>query len=195
MMKLAIFIAFFLAFAPAMAQFKITQKSGDLGDKGVILDGKTKLRLHGKTIHVGDRFPIMRLQKTDGSTYLLGNKTTEKTLIVTLYSLGVADCRQNMKEYYNELKNVSFNVVFISADPSIIQKRFINENKMTNVTMLSDAKVHHFGLRTGTLIRRSYLLARSLIVVDENAVIRHIQRVPDLMTFPDLDMAMNKMLN
>ena len=135
------------------------------------------------------------LQKIDGSYYLLGNKTKEKTLIVTLYSLGVADSRQNMKEYYNELKNVSFNVVFISADPSIIQERFVKENKMTNATMLSDAKAHHFGLRTGTLIRSSYLLARSLIVVDENAVIRHIQRVPDLMTFPDLDMAINKILN
>ena len=78
----------------------------------------------------------------------------------------------------------------VSADTAFAQARFANMAKISKqVTFLSDAVSHSFGNKTGTQIDGIGLLTRTIIVVDKDNIIRHIQRVPELTTTPDLTKA------
>jgi thiol peroxidase len=57
---------------------------------------------------------------------------------------------------------------------------------------LSDYKEGDFGRATGLLIDKMMLLARSVILVDKKGIVRHIQVVPEITRFPDMDRAFQK---
>ena len=82
--------------------------------------------------------------------------------------------------------------ITISRDTPFAQKRFAEEAKLTGITFLSDYRDGSFGKATGLLVEDSMLLARSVILVDGNGIVRYIQVVPDLTHLPDLESAFAK---
>lgn len=68
----------------------------------------------------------------------------------------------------------------ISKDLPFAQKRFCEANKIKNVVVLSDYKFSSFGINYGLLIKELNLLARAVIILDKNDVIRYIQIVDEL---------------
>lgn len=82
--------------------------------------------------------------------------------------------------------------ITISRDTPFAQKRFAEESKLTNITFLSDYRDGSFGRSTGLLLEDSMLLARSVILVDREGVVRYIQVVPELSHLPDLEAAFAK---
>jgi len=54
---------------------------------------------------------------------------------------------------------------------------------------LSDYKQGDFGRATGLLTEGTMLLARSVIVVDKQGIVRYIQIVPELSHLPDMERA------
>jgi len=80
----------------------------------------------------------------------------------------------------------------VSADTAFAQARFKKAAKLSDkITFLSDSIKHDFGRNTGTEISALGLLTRTTIVVDQKNIIRHIQRVPELTTIPDLKKAVS----
>ncbi len=79
--------------------------------------------------------------------------------------------------------------ITISRDTPFAQKRFAEEAKLTGITFLSDYRDGSFGRSTGLLLEDSLLLARSLILVDREGIVRYIQVVPELSHLPDLESA------
>jgi thiol peroxidase len=57
---------------------------------------------------------------------------------------------------------------------------------------LSDYKQGESGRSTGLLIEDSMLLARSVVLVDREGIVRYIQLVPDLGQLPDMDRAFKR---
>ena len=57
------------------------------------------------------------------------------------------------------------------------------------VTFLSDYRGQNFGKGTGPLQKQSQLLARAVLVVDQDNVIRHMQVMPDMSFIPDMKTA------
>jgi thiol peroxidase len=82
--------------------------------------------------------------------------------------------------------------IAISRDTPFAQKRFAEEAKLTGLTFLSDYKEGAFGRATGLLIDDSMLLARSVVVVDKDGIVRYIQVVPELSHLPDMETAFGK---
>lgn len=82
--------------------------------------------------------------------------------------------------------------ITISRDTPFAQKRFAEEAKLTDIQYLSDYKEGTFGRSTGLLIDASRLLARSVILVDKEGIVRYIQVVPDISHLPDMDKAFAK---
>lgn len=76
--------------------------------------------------------------------------------------------------------------VTVSMDLPYAQRRFVEEAKLENVTYLSDYRDQSFGRATGLILERNGLLARALIVVDGQGIVRHLQIVPEILTLPDL---------
>lgn len=82
--------------------------------------------------------------------------------------------------------------IVISRDTPFAQKRFAEEAKLTGLTFLSDYREGAFGRATGLLVRESMLLARAVIVVDRDGIVRYIQVVPELSHLPDMEAAFAK---
>ena len=77
----------------------------------------------------------------------------------------------------------------MSVDTPFAQKRFAEEAKIHNVTFLSDYRGGDFGRAHGLLVPDLHLLARSVMVVDKDNVIRYLQVVPELASLPDMERA------
>jgi thiol peroxidase len=82
--------------------------------------------------------------------------------------------------------------VTISRDTPFAQKRFSEESKLTGITYLSDYRDGSFGRATGLLQEESMLLARAVILVDMDGIVRYIQVVPELSHLPDMETVLNK---
>ena len=55
---------------------------------------------------------------------------------------------------------------------------------------VSDYKAAEFGKSSGLLIQPLHLLARTVLVVDKDNVIRYMQVVPEITSLPDMGAAM-----
>jgi len=82
--------------------------------------------------------------------------------------------------------------IAISRDLPFAQKRFAEEAKLTDIQYLSDYKAGEFGRATGFLVDGLKLLARSVVLVDKEGVVRYIQIVPEIAHLPDMDAAFSK---
>jgi thiol peroxidase len=80
----------------------------------------------------------------------------------------------------------------VSRDTPFAQIRFAKEAKLMDIKYLSDYKTGSFGRSTGLLIKGSLLLARAIILVDKQGIVRYIQVVPEISNLPDLEKAFTK---
>jgi thiol peroxidase len=82
--------------------------------------------------------------------------------------------------------------IVISRDTPFAQKRFAKEAKLTDLQYLSDYKQGDFGRSAGLLTEGLMLLARSVILVDKQGIVRYIQVVPEMAHLPDMEKAFEK---
>ena len=82
--------------------------------------------------------------------------------------------------------------ITISRDTPFAQKRFAKEAKLTNIQYLSDYRQGDFGRSTGLLTEGLMLLARSVVLVDKQGIVRYIQVVPEMTHLPDMEKAFEK---
>jgi thiol peroxidase len=82
--------------------------------------------------------------------------------------------------------------IVISRDTPFAQKRFAKEAKLTDLQYLSDYKQGDFGRSAGLLTEGLMLLARSVILVDKQGIVRYIQVVPEMTHLPDMEKAFEK---
>ena len=85
--------------------------------------------------------------------------------------------------------------ITVSRDLPFAQMRFAKEAELTDIAYYSDYKNADFGRSTGLLVDGLMLLARSVVIVDKEGVIRYIQVVPELTHLPDMDAAFKKALD
>ena len=84
--------------------------------------------------------------------------------------------------------------ITISRDTPFAHQRFAEAGKLTDIWYLSDYKAGDFGRSLGLLVSGPMLLARSIIIVDTQGVVRYIQVSPILSYLPDMEKAFNKAL-
>lgn len=150
------------------------------------------LSLAGNAPQVGDHAPAFTVTSQDMKNVTLDNFKGKIKLISTFPSLDTPVCDLQVKEFNKRASALSDDiaVIGISKDLPFAQKRFCSENNIKNEAVLSDYKISSFGLAYGLLIENLYLLARSVIIVDKNDIVRYFQVVPELTTPPDYDAAL-----
>ena len=79
--------------------------------------------------------------------------------------------------------------VTISLDLPYAVRRFVEETKLDNINFYSDYRGNEFAHSSGLQIQRNGLLARAVMVVDQNGIVRHLQVVPEITQMPDMDKA------
>lgn len=194
-MKKLTFLACALLSSSVAAEFKITEQTAPLGQSNqVTLEGKTTFNLVGDSVKVGDLMPSAKLLSSDLKVFDT-SQTNEKARVYTVItSVDTPVCVQQsvdlakyLKENKEKFKNVEFYVV--SSDTPFAQQRFIREYKLEGLPFLSDSVNHELGHDLGAQIKELGLLTRSIIVVDKDNKIKHIQRVPELTTIPNIEKA------
>jgi len=151
------------------------------------------LKLDGTPVKVGDQLRDATLAAGDLKlvNFAAGKGTVRIVSIVP--SLDTKVCEQ--QTHYLSEKNANLDrdvqLITVSVDTPFAQKRFAEEAKIYNVTFLSDYRGGDFGRAYGLLIPDLHLLARAVMVVDKDNVIRYLQVVPELASMPDMDAAFN----
>lgn len=176
----------------------------------VTLDGEPQ-QLSGTPVKVGSPLPesylidSITLKKIDISR-IKGNvlflslvpslQNTSQMKSKILYSKRMPSLETNYCEtqtrYLGEHGNdLPANVlrITITRDTPFTQKRFADRANLNGITYLSDYSSSSFGRSTGLLVTDRKYLARAVILVDKEGIVRYIQVVPELTHLPDMKKA------
>lgn len=150
-----------------------------------------KLTLSGREVRVGDKAPEFIATSQDMKDVTLADFKGKVKVVASFPSLDTPVCDLQVKEFNKRSASFSPDIVVIgiSKDLPFAIKRFCSEHDIRNI-VVSDYKSGSFGTNYGLLIDELKLLARAVLVIDRNDVIRYIQVVPELATPPDYDAAL-----
>ena len=151
-----------------------------------------ELSLIGNAIEIGKPLPDTMLVKAENMSDVNLKDRTGKVLFLSIVpSIDTKVC-EAQTHYLGEKGDrlpATIERITISRDTPFAQMRFAEEAKLTDVLYLSDYKEGAFGRSTGLLLEGPRLLARSVILVDKNGIVRYIQVVPELTHLPDMEKA------
>ena len=148
-----------------------------------VVSGKEKIKLYQGKIKVGRKFKENHL----GINVNLNNKVS---VINVLPSIDTPACEAQthlLSESMLLAKDV--HRVVISRDLPMAQTKFVKAEGLSNLSFYSDYKYASFGKWSGLLMKGEELLTRAVIVVDKNAIVRHMQIVRDVQKLPNMKKA------
>jgi thioredoxin-dependent peroxiredoxin len=179
----------FLSGCASTPQFQVAKDSIALTGTGqsVSMRGRA-VELSGASLKVGDKLPAAMLVNTSMATVDVGTNPGTVRVISFLPSLDTATCDAQTTELGGVVGALDprVEVFTVSMDLPFAQRRYAGLAKLPTVTFLSDYRSAAFGSGTGVLQQASRLLARGVMVVDQQNVIRYFQVVPDQSQLPNM---------
>ena len=175
----------------------VAKESAKAGEGEKIKFRGDNLVLSGEAIQVGQPLRSVTMTKTDLSQINLQDTKGKVRIINIVPSLDTKVCEQQTHYLSEKNKGLDQNVtlITISVDTPFAQDRFAKEANINNVMFLSDYRGGDFGKTYGLLLSGPHLLARAIMVVDQNNVIQLLQISPDLGHLPDMEAAFQKARN
>ena len=159
---------------------------------GVITFQGNPLTLVGDEIRVGTAAPDSVVLGNDLSEVTLSSFQGKVRLISVVPSLDTPVCDAQTRRFNQEAAGLGDEVVVltISMDLPFAQGRWCGAAGMDRVITLSDHREAAFGRAYGQLIKELRLLARAILVVDRDGVIRYLEQVKELTNEPDYEAAL-----
>lgn len=171
--------------------FPVAKGTATAGAGSTIAFRDSSLALAGPGISTGETLRSVKLAKGDLSLQDITGTKGNVRIISVVPSLDTKVCEQQT-HYLSEKNNgldAKVNLYTISVDTPFAQDRFAKEAGIDNVTFLSDYRGGAFGRTHGLLLDGPRLLARAVMVVDKDNVIRYLQITPNLANMPDMEAA------
>jgi thiol peroxidase len=147
------------------------------------------LTLLGTPVQVGQAAPNFTVVANDLSPVKLSDYRGKTVILSAVPSLDTGVCDKETRRFNEEAANFGDNVVVltISMDLPFAQARWCGAAGIDRVVTVSDYQQADFGTKYGLLIKDLRLLARQVMVVDADGVIRYVQLVPEVAQEPDYD--------
>ena len=153
----------------------------------------------GNLPSVGSIAPNFELTKDDLSDVTLNDYKGSRVIMNIFHSIDTGTCAASVRQFNeeaSELDNVK--ILCISKDLPFAMARFCGAEGIDNVETLSDFRDGNFGINynltyTDGPIRG--LLARSIIVLDENAKILHTEQVYEVVEEPNYKAALEALID
>jgi len=160
------------------------------------------ITLKGNPIHtsgnlpaVGSKAPDFQLVGDDLSTKGLSDFSGKKILNI-FPSVDTPVCATSVRKFNEQAAGKGgVSVLCISADLPFAQKRFCAAEGIEGVVNLSSFRDAGFGKEYGVTMTDgplAGLLARAVVVVDENGTVTHSEMVPEIAQEPDYASALAK---
>lgn len=111
-----------------------------------------------------------------------------KVVILSIFpSVDTAVCATQTRTFNQKAVELSENVaiITISKDLPFALGRFCAAEGINNITTTSDYKFSEFGLKYGFLIKENRLLARGVVVIDQEGIVKYVEYVPDIIQEPE----------
>jgi thiol peroxidase len=147
--------------------------------------------LAGPGIKVGDTLRDVQLAKSDLSLINIAETRGTVRIISVVPSLDTPVCEQQTHYLSEKSKGLdqTARMITVSVDTPFAQNRFSKEAGIDNVMFLSDFRGGDFGKTYGLLVKEPHFLARAVMVVDRENVVRYLQITPELGQMPDMESA------
>ena len=150
------------------------------------------LTLVGEELKVGGKAPDFTALDNDLNPKSLADFAGKVVVISSVPSLDTPVCDLQTRRFNSEAEALGSDVAILtlSMDLPFAQKRWCGAAGAKAVVTLSDHREASFGKSYGLLVKELRLLARAVLVVDKEGVIRYQQVVPELTNEPDYDSAL-----
>lgn len=161
--------------------------------KDVVTMGGNPVSLRGNEIKAGLKAPDFTAVKQDMSSFRFYDETKGKIRIISVApSIDTGICSLQTIRFNQEAAELKAHVdiVTITVDLPFAQKRYCAAEGIENIHVVSDHKDLDFGEKYGFIIDEVRLLARGIVVVDSEDIVRYVEYVPEVGTHPDYDKAL-----
>jgi thiol peroxidase len=143
---------------------------------------------------VGSKAPDFLLTKGDLSDVKLKDFQGKKKILNIVTSLDTGTCAASAKRFEAEVAKLNNTMVLtVSCDLPFAQSRFCQSEGISKVLTLSQLRDRNFGRDYGVEFMDgplAGLLARSIVVLDENDTVLYTQQVPENGEEPDYEPAL-----
>jgi len=161
-----------------------------------------QITLKGNPIHtvgelpkIGEQAPDFVLTKTDLSDVTLKNFLGKKVVLNIFPSIDTSVCATSVRRFNAEIDKFGVAVALcVSLDLPFAHARFCGAEGLQNVMAVSELRDRAFGGRYGIRIvdgPLAGLLARAVVVIDENGKVIYTQLVPEIAQEPDYQAALD----
>jgi thiol peroxidase len=142
----------------------------------------------------GDKAPSFMLVDKDLKDVSLSNFYGKRKILNIVPSIDTPVCQVSTRKFNSEAATLPNTVVMvISADLPFAQARFCGAEGLSNVITLSTMRGRDFHKSYGVMIMDpplSGLLARAVVVLDENDKVVYSQLVPEIQHEPNYEAAL-----
>ncbi len=154
---------------------------------GIITIHGDPLTLIGSQLQVGDTVPDFTCIDNDLKPLGLRDFKGKVLIFSVVPSLDTPVCDLQTRRFNAEAEKLAKDVVIltISMDLPFAQKRWCGAAGVERLVTLSDHRDASFGEAYGLLIKELRLLARAVLVVDRQGILRYEQLVPEVSQEPD----------
>ena len=149
-----------------------------------------KVTLVGKLPQVGELAPDFTILATDLTKKSLSDFTGRKVISV-IPSIDTGICSTQTRRFNQELAEMDQTVVItVSCDLPFAQARWCGAEGLEGAVTLSDYYDHSFGKAYGLLMEEWNLLARAVLVLDEDNRITYAEYLDNVNEHPDYEAAL-----
>jgi len=152
--------------------------------------GGNPVTLVGREIKVGDKAPDFTVINNDLKPVQLSDYDGKNRIISVFPSVDTPVCATQNRIFNKKAAELDNTVILsISNDLPFAQKRFCGAEGIDKVITLSDHKDLDFGTKYGFLIEELRLLARGVVIVDKNDIVKYVEFVDEIGEEPGYDKA------
>jgi thiol peroxidase len=156
--------------------------------------GGNPIHTSGELPAVGTAAPDFTLTKPDLTSVTKADLAGQRVVLNIFPSVDTGVCATSVRTFNKRAGEAANTVVLcVSADLPFAAGRFCGAEGLDQVTPASDFKNKEFGDAYGVRLvdgKLAGLLARSVVVLDEQGQVIHSQLVPEIAQEPDYDAAL-----
>lgn len=142
-----------------------------------------------KQLQVGDIAPDFTLMASDLTMKSLSDFRGKKVISI-VPSIDTGICSVQTRTFNTELSQMEDTVVLtISVDLPFSQQKWCGTQGLDDAILLSDYYDYRFGKAYGVLMQEWHLLARAVLVLDENNRVTYTEYLDNINSDPDYQAA------
>lgn len=147
------------------------------------------LTLLGNLIEVGKRIPDVELLDNDLKPFHISSLLGKVCIVSTVPSLDTPVCDVETRRFNKEAENLGsdVHVLTVSMDLPFAQKRWCGATGAEMIQTVSAHRSNEFGEKWGLLIKELRLLARCVVVLDREGVVRYVELVKEVSEQPKFE--------